>query len=77
MPPSIPNAIKKYFWGDDLSDLSWTKHKKYIIQTLLEHGNITSLRWLFQQITREEVKNMLSSLRLQKKSSNFWTVYLS
>ncbi len=77
MYQSIPDAVKKYFWGDDLSDLSWPKNKKYIVQTLLEYGNSTSLRWLFQQITHNEVKNMLSTLRLRKKSSNFWNVYLS
>lgn len=77
MYQSIPDAVKKYFWGDDLSELSWIKHKKYIIQTLLERGNTSSLRWLFQQITHDEVKKMLFTLRLQKKSSNFWNVYLS
>jgi len=73
----IPAVVKKYFWGDNLSDLSWPKHKKYIVQTLLERGNTSSLRWLFQHVTREEVRMMLSTLRLPKKSNNFWGVYLS
>jgi hypothetical protein len=73
----IPAAVKKYFWGDNLSDLSWSKHKKYIVQTLLERGNVSSLRWLFQNISREEVKKMLPTLRLPKKSNNFWGLYLS
>jgi len=73
----IPAVAKKYFWGDNLSDLSWSKHKKYIVQTLLERGNTPSLRWLFQHVTREEVKKMLPTLRLPKKSNNFWGLYLS
>ena len=77
MLQSIPDTAKKYFWGDDLSDLSWTKHQRYIVQTLLEKGNISSLRWLFKNISKNEVKNMLPTLRLQKKSSNFWGIYLS
>jgi uncharacterized UBP type Zn finger protein len=77
MSHPIPIVAKKYFWGDNLSDLSWPKHKKYIVQTLLERGNTSSLRWLFQHITREEVKKMLPTLRLPKKSNNFWGVYLS
>lgn len=77
MSSSIPECAKKYFWGDNLSDLSWPKHKKYITQTLLEKGNIPSLRWLFTQITRNEVKEMLFTLGLSKKSSNFWKMYLS
>lgn len=77
MSQDIPESAKKYFWGDSLSDLSWPKHKKYIIQTLLEKGNKPSLRWLFSLVTRNEVKGMLSTLRLPKKSSNFWNIYLS
>jgi hypothetical protein len=73
----IPDVARKYFWGDNLSDLSWPKNKKYIVQTLLERGNASSLRWLFQHITREEVKKLLPTLRLPKKSNNFWGVYLS
>lgn len=77
MSQVIPTVAKKYFWGDNLSDLSWPKHQKYIVQTLLERGNTSSLRWLFRLISREEVKKMLPTLRLPKKSNNFWRVYLS
>jgi hypothetical protein len=77
MEKALPKQAKKYFWGDDLNDLSWSKHKKYIIQTLLERGDSTSLRWLFSNVTRSEVKKMLPSLNLQPKSSNFWKVYLT
>lgn len=77
MSQSIPNQAKKYFWGDNLDDLSWPKHKRYIIQTLLEKGDIVSLRWLFTKVTRQEVQKLLPDLRLQYKSSNFWSVYLS
>jgi len=73
----IPDDAKKYFWGDDLSDLSWEKHKKYIIQTLLEKGDLASWRWLFTKVSKSEVKELLPDLRLQPKSSNFWKIYLS
>jgi len=74
---TIPTSVKKYFWGDDLTDLSWDKHKKYIIQTLLDKGDKSSLQWLFGQVTRSDVKNLLPFLKLQKKSGNFWNIYLS
>lgn len=77
MSLSIPATAKKYFWGDSLSELSWPKHKKYIVQTLLDKGNVSSLRWLFAHITQEEVKKMLPTMKLQKRSGNFWNIYLS
>jgi len=77
MAQIIPPGAKKYFWGDNLKELSWPKHKKYIIQTLLEKGNTSSLQWLFTQVTRQEVKQLLPYLRLQRRSRNFWNIYLS
>lgn len=77
MSKAVPDSFSKYFWGDNLKDLSWPKHKKYIIQTLLERGNIASLRWLFKNTNRNEIKKMIPILHLQKKSSNFWGMYLS
>jgi hypothetical protein len=77
MIQSIPNGTRKFFWGDNLSELSWPKHKKYIIQTLLEKGDTFSLKWLFSLVTRKEIKGLLPNLRLEKKSKNFWSIYLA
>lgn len=77
MALTVPEYTKKYFWGDNLNDLSWPKHKKYIIQTLLEKGELDSLKWLFQNVSKEEVLELLPELRLLPKSSNFWHIYLS
>lgn len=77
MSQSIPTGAKKFFWGDNLSELSWPKHKKYIIQTLLEKGDTSSLKWLFSRVTREEIMGLLPNLRLEKRSKNFWNIYLS
>ncbi len=72
----FPDQVTKYFWGDDLSQLNWLHHKKYIIQTLLEKGDADSIAWLFQQSDKKEIKNMLPSLKLSQKSANFWNIYL-
>jgi hypothetical protein len=77
MPTLLPSQVQQYFWGDDLHELSWQKHKKYIVQTLLDKGNEQSLKWLFTQTTHDEVKQLLPSLKLTPKSDNFWRIYLS
>lgn len=77
MSYKLPNYVTKYFWGDDISKLSWTKHKKYIIQTLLDKGDIKSLRWLLKRVRKSELKSLLPELNLQPKSNNFWSIYLS
>jgi hypothetical protein len=74
---TLPSQIKKYFWGDNLEELTWSKHQKYIIQTLLDKGDEKALKWLFTKVTRDEIQKMLPSLKLQSKSANFWQIYFS
>ena len=76
MNDKLPGQIKKYFWGDNLEELTWTKHKKYIIQTLLDRGDADALRWLFTKTNRSELQQLLPLLKLQSKSANFWQIYL-
>lgn len=73
----LPKHIEMYFWGDNIADLDIEKHKQYITQTILDRGDVRAIKWLFSTIDKESIKNTLSSLKLTKKSNNFWKVYLS
>lgn len=73
----LPETVKKFFWGDNLGELDWEKHKKYITQTLLEKGDSSAIHWLFSVTNKKELQSMLPQLRLDKKSANFWSIYLS
>jgi hypothetical protein len=77
MQTRLPTQIQSYFWGDNVDELNWSDHKKYIIQTLLEKGNTEALSWLFKQTTKKELQELLPQLKLQPKSSNFWRIYTS
>ena len=77
MKVNLPAALKKYFWGDDLNDITWSNHKKYIVQTLLEKGSDHAIGWLLNQVNKVQIKQMLPRLKLSKKSMNFWKIYLS
>ncbi len=76
MSKTLPQQAKKYFWGDDLSQLRWPDHKQYIVQTLLNQGDKKSLSWLLKQANFREILKLLPSLRLDPKSRNFWEIYL-
>jgi hypothetical protein len=77
MTKTMPNQVKKYFWGDDLGQLNWNDHKKYIIQTLLDKGDSKSVSWLLKQAPKREILNILPSLKLSPRSYNFWKIYLA
>lgn len=74
---SIPSFLKQYFWGDDLSQLNINDNQKYIIQTILENGDNKAIRWLFSVVNKQVILTFLSTLKLSKKSANFWQIYLS
>lgn len=73
----LPSYVTKYFWGDDLKELSWKKHKKYVTKTILNKGDKKATGWLLRQVDKLSLKRILPSLKLDKKSANFWKIYLS
>ena len=73
----LPEFITRYFWGDDLQQLDFSKNKKYILQTLLERGNQKAIQWLFSILDRDSIKSMLPTIKLSKKSAHFWNIYLA
>jgi hypothetical protein len=77
MSDTLPNSAKKLFWGDNLDELSWKKHKTYITQTVLEKGDTQAIAWLFKQQPKNDLVKELPKLKLSDKSRTFWTIYLS
>lgn len=77
MANNIPAHVKKYFWGDNLNQLNWQKHKHYIAQTLLNKGDEKSISWLLEKINVDQLKKLIPQLKLNPKSKNFWKIYLS
>lgn len=77
MDSSLPKYIYKYFWGDDLNQLNWKDHQKYIIKTILEKGDRQAASWLLDTAGKTMVRQQLDSLSLSPKSAQFWKLYLS
>jgi len=77
MTDTFPPQVTRYFWGDDLSELELSHHKKYIVQTLLEKGDVDSISWLFLKLSKTKITKLLPTLKLTPKSANFWHIYLS
>ena len=76
MQTQFPPEVKRLFWGDNLDRLSFSEHKDYIISTVLEKGDEKAVKWLFQQVSTNEIKSNLDAYKLSPKSKNFWKIYL-
>ncbi len=73
----LPSFVTKYFWGDNLDELSWDKHQKYIVRIILNRGDTRSVSWLFERVDKSRLVSDLNSYKLNPKSANFWRLYLS
>ena len=76
MKTPLPKYVQKYFWGDDLSCLSWENNHDYITKTLLEKGDQKAVAWLLKRVDKEKLKRQLPAFNLDPKSNNFWRLYL-
>lgn len=74
---SLPDYVAKYFWGDNLLQLSQGDNESYIIQTILDIGDQKAVKWLLSKLNRDSIKAKLPELNLSSKSANFWNIYLS
>ena len=77
MRVKMPKTILNYFWGDDLEELSWEKHKDYITKTILEKGDLEATRWVLKKTNRAYLTRLVREETIDPKSKNFWSIYLS
>ncbi|MFH2085530.1 MAG: hypothetical protein ABII21_01975 [bacterium] len=73
----LPGFVTKYFWGDDIKELSWGKNSKYVTETILNRGNTKAINWLFGRVEKRKLADELNNYKLNPKSANFWKLYLS
>ena len=74
----LPSFLKKYFWDIEFSILDSKKRSIYIIERLLELGDINSLHWMFKQYPQTIIKQIVcQSPTLSKKTANFWGLILN
>ncbi|MDH5186974.1 MAG: hypothetical protein OEW70_07930 [candidate division WOR-3 bacterium] len=74
----IPNHLKKYFWEIDIKTISPKKYWYYIIERILEYGDIKALCWLFKTYSARRIKQIVMKTRnLSPQSINFWVNYFN
>jgi hypothetical protein len=69
----LPEHAYKYFWDINPAELDVSEYPRYVIERLLEYGEIPELRWLFVRFSSEEIVEVLKRTRtLSCKRANSW-----
>jgi len=77
MSTSLPTCTYRYFWDIDPMQLDVDQFPVYVIERLLEYGDLPSVRWMLHNYSREEmVRVVQTSRRLSRLSASFWALYL-
>ena len=73
----IPKNLRQYFWDVDVDKLDPSQKANFVIQRLLDKGNVEAVRWVNKHYTSSQIKKCFISLRdFREKVGNFWSLYL-
>lgn len=73
---SLPKASEKYFWDVNPKSLDSKQNQSFIIERLLEQGDVDSFVWLNQTYASVDVREIAAhSRRLSPKTKNFCRLY--
>ncbi len=65
------------FWDINPADVDDKKHSAYVIERILEHGSLASVRDLLLLFPAQRIANVVkNSRRISRKTALFWTAHL-
>ena len=74
----LPEFLRPLFWDTNFDRLRIPGHERYIIERILELGDVPEVRWMMQQFTRQQVIQTLQTSRgISRKSARFWALVLN
>ncbi len=72
----LPDNFKKYFWDVDVKNVS--RKPLFVIQRLLDKGDLKSASWVLENFDRKTIKKALMTLRdFSPKIAYFWKLFLN
>jgi len=73
----IPKSLHKYFWDVDVKKLDPEKKPYFVINRLIDKGNLEAAKWVRKNFSEEEIKITFYRIRdFNTKVGRFWTLFL-
>lgn len=77
MKKQIPQQFKVLFWDCKFNQVDIDRHKQFIIERLLEKGNMDAVKWVFNNFRKQAIFNIVqTSQNISSKTKNFWDIVL-
>jgi len=73
---AVPERLRTLFWDTALENISVKSHARYIIEKVLDFGDLDALNWLTNVYPGCRIKEtLLLSRNLSTKSRSFWLIW--
>lgn len=73
----IPKSLHKYFWDVDVKKLDPANKPYFIINRLLDKGNVESVKWVRKNYSENQIKETFKNTRdFNPKVGRFWSLFL-
>lgn len=76
-PRRIPEELEGFFWDVNVKKLDPSKKPYFVIQRLLDKGNVQAVRWVRQNYTPQDIAETFYHMRdFRTKVGRFWEAFL-
>ncbi len=73
---AVPDEFRRLFWDARTKDIHLKRNAAYVIERVLEFGDLDELKWIQKIYTTQRIIQVLASSRaLSAKSRNFWGLW--
>ncbi|MCI0652628.1 MAG: hypothetical protein L0Z55_12185 [Planctomycetes bacterium] len=78
-PRVLPERLRRYFWEHDWKQVSWEKHRDFIVERIIARGDWESIRWIRSHAGDEVVREVILRTHgrsLTRPQLRFWELIL-
>ncbi len=73
---TVPGPFHALFWDVDPGSIDLRKNARFVIERILEHGDIAALRWIRSLYPdRAILETCETSRKISRKSKDFWRIW--
>lgn len=77
VPTSVPPSLHTFFWDIEATNLDPSKHSRYVINRLLDKGDLNAARWVLRSFPKTMIVETLKTRRdFSPWNGTFWAHYL-
>ena len=77
IPTKIPPSLYQFFWDVDAKKLDPSQKPYFVIQRLLDKGDVEAVRWVRENFSVNEISQTFYQIRdFQARVGDFWSEFL-